>query len=116
MKVSQESEKRGQDINDFKQELAIAKRERCEALDHVRDQVKRHNEELAKLGEVIRIVDGCTKPEPRSFYDEEGIEGWEWEHRDGRTWTEVGDHSELPPLHPEAAKFIEEQDDGEEHL
>ena len=50
--------------------------------------------------------------EHRSFYDEEGIEGWAWIEPGGAEHTEVGDWSELPPW-PDSARAAIAEAEGD---
>ena len=53
-----------------------------------------------ELVEALVIVHECGLPEKVSMYDEEGVEGWQWCHPDGRIWSEIGSWYEAPPMHP----------------
>ena len=50
--------------------------------------------------EAEKTAKECGEPRKVFLYGEEMVEGWLWEHPDGTEWTDVGDHSEPPPLHP----------------
>ena len=50
--------------------------------------------------ETIKHVSECGEPRKVFLYDEDGVEGWLWEHPNGAEYTDEGDHSEPPPLHP----------------
>jgi len=52
-----------------------------------------------ELLEAPQIAHECGRPSRISLYDEDGVEGWEWSHPDGRIWTVTGDWSE-EPMHP----------------
>jgi hypothetical protein len=49
------------------------------------------------------------KAETRSFYDEEGVEGWVWIDTDGtEQFWEIGDWNDLPPISDELANLLSE--------
>lgn len=50
--------------------------------------------------EACLVAVACGQPEKASLYDEEGVEGWIWNHPDGREWAEIGDWNEPAPMHP----------------
>lgn len=52
------------------------------------------------LVEAIEVAHACGEPHKKSLYDEEGVEGWRWQHPDGREWSVMGDWREDPPMHP----------------
>ena len=57
--------------------------------------------------EALEVTVACGPPHRVSLYDHEAVEGWRWDHPDGREWIEVtGDWSEVP-LHPLIAEAIE---------
>ena len=64
------------------------------------------NEYLPDLIEAIVISHQCGFPCKVSLYDEEGIEGWRFDHPDGREWTVIGGWEELP-MHPLVERVIE---------
>lgn len=67
-----------------------------------------------ELLEAINIMYLCGEPVEVSLYDEECIEGWRWDHPDGREWIEMGDWSERPPMHPVACEAIAKATEEEE--
>jgi hypothetical protein len=54
----------------------------------------------ADLYEAAVLQQECGLPVAELFYDEEAVEGWAWSHPDGRVWSVIGSHNELPPFHP----------------
>lgn len=52
------------------------------------------------LLEAAIVQQECGLPSKVTMYDEDGCEGWLWQHPDGREWMEIGDWSEPPALHP----------------
>ena len=56
--------------------------------------------------ELYRVVGECGNPSKVWCYDGNPVEGWLWEHPDGRTWTEIGDHNEPPPPHPLIEEWV----------
>ena len=52
------------------------------------------------LYEAAVLQQECGLPVAELFYDEEAVEGWAWSHPDGRVWSVLGPHNELPPFHP----------------
>ena len=50
--------------------------------------------------DALQAAVACGPAHRVSLYDHEAVEGWRWDHPDGREWIEVtGDWSETP-LHP----------------
>lgn len=41
----------------------------------------------------------------RSFYDEEGVEGWEWEY-DGHEYNEIGSWEDSPPIPDDLIEYV----------
>lgn len=69
--------------------------------------------ENARLREALHVVSECGGPCKVILYDEEGIEGWRWTHPDGREWTETGEWSKDPPLHPVARAALAKENSDE---
>jgi hypothetical protein len=57
---------------------------------------------IEKLVEAIRIAAACGQPECVSLYDEEGVEGFQWTHPDGREWVEIAYDDSIHPALDEA--------------
>lgn len=51
------------------------------------------------LADAVAVASECEIFKA-SLYDEEGVEGWRWDHPDGRHWYGMGVWENDPPLHP----------------
>lgn len=56
---------------------------------------------LPSLLEALELQSQIEGPSMTLLYDEEGVEGWQWEHpATGQTWTAIGQHDEPAPFFP----------------
>ena len=62
--------------------------------------------DAARVWAAAKIASECKPPRKDFFYDEEGVDGWIWEHPSGAEYGEIGLHEDPPPLHPEITEAL----------
>jgi len=62
-------------------------------------------EQEIKLKAALFVLSQDGSVRKISCYDEEGVEGWEWEF-EGKEWWDLGDWSEIPPIPDEMVEYV----------